>query len=89
MMATGAPGARRGSEDLIVLDMIRGPCLDSLATYTRILELHSAQKSIIVSGFSETERVPHAQALGAGAYVRKPYLLEKLGTAVRKELERG
>jgi len=29
-----------------------------------------------------------AQALGAGAYVRKPYVIEKLGLAVRKELDR-
>jgi hypothetical protein len=39
-------------------------------------------------GFSETERVNAAQALGAGAYVKKPYVVEKLGLAVRKELER-
>jgi len=27
-----------------------------------------------------------AQGLGAGAYVRKPYVIEKLGMAVKKEL---
>ena len=27
--------------------------------------------------------------LGAGAYVKKPYILEKLGLAVRKELDRN
>jgi len=32
--------------------------------------------------------VSRAQALGAGAYVKKPYILEKLGLAVRKELDR-
>ena len=26
--------------------------------------------------------------LGAGAYIRKPYVIEKLGLAVRKELAR-
>jgi YesN/AraC family two-component response regulator len=30
------------------------------------------QKVIIVSGFSETERVKEAQRLGVGAYVKKP-----------------
>ena len=50
--------------------------------------LRSGQRAIIVSGFAETERVSKAQALGAGAYVKKPYLLEKLGLAVRKELGR-
>jgi two-component system, cell cycle sensor histidine kinase and response regulator CckA len=27
------------------------------------------------------------QSLGAGAYVKKPYVLEKMGLAVRKELD--
>jgi len=45
------------------------------------------QKAIIVSGFSESDRVKAAQALGAGAYVKKPYVIEKLGMAVRKEID--
>jgi phosphatidylserine/phosphatidylglycerophosphate/cardiolipin synthase-like enzyme len=47
------------------------------------------QKAIIVSGFSETERVTKAQELGAGAYVKKPYVLQKLGLAIGKELDRS
>jgi PAS domain S-box-containing protein len=74
--------------DLVVLDMIMDPGLDGLDTYKKILEIHPRQKAIIVSGFSETERVNIAQALGAGAYIKKPYVLEKLGLAVRKELDR-
>jgi PAS domain S-box-containing protein len=73
--------------DLVALDMIMDPGIDGLDTYARILEIHPHQKAIIVSGFSETERVGKAQALGAGAYVKKPYVLEKLGLAVRKELD--
>jgi len=57
-------------------------------TYKRILELHPQQKAIIASGFSETTRVKEAQKLGAGAYVKKPYILEKVGIAVRDELDR-
>ncbi len=74
--------------DLIVLDMIMDPGMDGLDTYARILERYPHQKAIIVSGFSQTERVSKAQALGAGAYVKKPYVLEKLGLAVRKGLDR-
>ena len=33
-------------------------------------------------------RVHTAQTLGAGAYVRKPYVIEKLGLAVRNEIDR-
>jgi two-component system, cell cycle sensor histidine kinase and response regulator CckA len=74
--------------DLVVLDMIMDPGMDGLDTYSKMLEIRPMQKAIIVSGFSETERVAKAQTLGAGAYVKKPYLLEKLGAAVRKELVR-
>ncbi|UCH07493.1 MAG: PAS domain S-box protein [Deltaproteobacteria bacterium] len=76
------------SADLLVLDMIMEPGIDGLETYKRILELRPGQKAIIVSGFSETERVREAQRLGAGAYIKKPYLLERIGLAVRDELER-
>jgi DNA-binding NarL/FixJ family response regulator len=41
-----------------------------------------------VSGFSETDQVREAQKLGAGAYVKKPYLLEKIGLAIRAELDK-
>ncbi|MGA2333728.1 MAG: hypothetical protein ABSG75_18475 [Syntrophales bacterium] len=41
-----------------------------------------------MSGFSESDRLITAQALGAGAYVRKPYVIEKLGLSVKKEVDR-
>ncbi len=75
--------------DLLVLDMIMEPGMDGLDTYRQILERHPGQKAIIASGFSETDRVREAQSLGAGAYVKKPYLLEKIGVAVRQELDRA
>ena len=68
--------------------MIMDPGIDGLETYQKILELYPGQKAIIASGFSETDRVREAQRLGAGAYVRKPYLIEKIGVAVRNELDR-
>jgi two-component system cell cycle sensor histidine kinase/response regulator CckA len=74
--------------DILVLDMIMTPGIDGLETYKRVLEVNPQQKAIIVSGFSETDRVKEAQKLGAGAYVKKPYMMEKIGLAVRKELDR-
>ena len=76
------------SADLLVLDMIMDPGIDGLDAYKRILESHPNQKALIVSGFSETDRVREAQRLGAGAYVKNPYLLEKVGLAVRTELDK-
>lgn len=74
--------------DLLILDMIMDPGIDGLETYKKILELHPGQKAIIASGFSETERVKEAQRLGAGVYVQKPYLLEKIALAVRAQLDK-
>jgi PAS domain S-box-containing protein len=78
-----------GGADIIVLDMIMDPGMDGLDTYRKILEIHPRQKAVIVSGFSETDRVSHARELGAGTYIKKPYVLEILGMAVRKELDRS
>ena len=73
---------------MIVLDMIMDPGIDGLETYQRIVQLHPGQKAIIASGFSESERVKEAQKLGAGAYVKKPYMMAKLALAIRIELDR-
>ncbi|MFA5180191.1 MAG: PAS domain S-box protein [Syntrophales bacterium] len=74
--------------DLVLLDMIMEPGIDGLDTYEKILEIKSKQKAIIVSGFSETDRVTRALEIGAGSFVRKPYILEKIGFAVRRELDK-
>jgi len=75
------------SVDLLVLDMIMDPGINGLETYKRILDFHPNQKAIIASGFSATERVKEAQRLGAGAYIKKPYTLEKIGIVVKTELD--
>jgi two-component system cell cycle sensor histidine kinase/response regulator CckA len=79
---------RESKADILILDMIMDPGIDGLETYQRILEIKPHQKAIIVSGFSETDRVKEAQKLGAGAYVKKPYVTEKIGIAIRDELNR-
>ncbi|WP_299982889.1 ATP-binding protein [Desulfobacula sp.] len=75
------------SADLLILDMIMDPGIDGLETYKKILELHPGQKAIIASGFSETDRVKETQRLGAGKYIKKPYTMEKIGIAVKEELD--
>jgi len=76
------------SADLLLLDMIMDPGMDGLDTYRKILEIRPGQRAIIASGYSETERVKEAQRLGAGAYIKKPFLSQKIGVAVKKELEK-
>ena len=53
-----------------------------------IIKFRPDQKAIIVSGYAETGRVKEARKLGVGKYVRKPYSLDKIGTAIRYELDR-
>jgi PAS domain S-box-containing protein len=79
---------KKQSTDLLVLDMIMDPGIDGLETYRRALKICPGQKAVIVSGYSETARIRETQQLGAGAYVRKPYTLEKIGLALREALER-
>jgi signal transduction histidine kinase/ActR/RegA family two-component response regulator len=74
--------------DILVLDMIMEPGINGYETYRRIAMDHPGQKTIIVSGFSESELVRKAQELGAGEYIRKPYTLEKIARALRSELDR-
>jgi len=79
---------REKKADLVLLDMIMFPGPDGLETYRSIREIHPRQKTILVSGYSETELVLTAQRLGAGAYVKKPYVMETIGLAIRQELKR-
>lgn len=92
---TAVPGGAEAVEylrshkaDIMILDMIMEPGIDGLETYRRIIEINPYQKAILVSGFSETDQAREAQRLGAGAYVKKPYLMEKIGLAIRHELDR-
>jgi PAS domain S-box-containing protein len=80
--------ARTRTPDLVLLDMIMDPGMDGLETYRKLLELNTGQKAIIASGYSESERVRTALRMGAGAYLKKPYLLDKIGRTVREELDR-
>ncbi|MEX1346199.1 MAG: ATP-binding protein, partial [Desulfobacterales bacterium] len=74
--------------DLLVLDMIMEPGIDGLETYQKIIEFRPGQKSVIASGYSESARVKEAQRLGAGTYIKKPYLLQKIGWAIKAELNK-
>jgi len=74
------------SVDLIVLDMIMDPGIGGRETYERIVQKNPGQKAVITSGFSKTHDVKETQKLGAGAYIQKPFALEKIATAIRETL---
>ena len=68
--------------------MIMDPGINGRETYERIIKIHPKQKAIIASGFAETDEVKEAQKLGAGQYIKKPVTIEKIGLAVKGELEK-
>ena len=74
--------------DLVLLDMLMEPGMNGYQTFKRIKESHPEQRALIASGFSESDDVKKAQELGAGAYIKKPYTLQELGLAIKKELQR-
>ena len=76
------------SVDLIVLDMVMPKGINGRKTYEEIIKIRPGQKAIIASGHAQSKEVDIAQKLGAGKYVKKPYILEKIGVAVKEELEK-
>jgi len=80
---------RNDAIDLLVLDMILESDSDGLDVYEALLALRPGLPCVIASGYAETDRVRKAQELGAGAYLRKPYSLERIGRAVRDTLSRA
>ncbi len=74
--------------DLLILDMIMGG-IDGLQTYIEILMRKGEQKAIITSGYSDNENVKETLKLGAGSYIKKPYLKMQLIKAVEAELRKS
>ncbi len=72
--------------DLLLLDMMMDPGIDGYDTYQRILEINPDQHALIASGYTQSDRVQKAMGLGNCGYVKKPYSLEGIATAVRDAL---
>jgi len=79
---------KKNKVDLLLLDMIMDPGIDGLDTYREVLKTNPNQKTVIVSGFSETDRVSEAIRLGVSKYIRKPYSVELLSKTIKKIFNR-
>jgi len=75
--------------ELVILDMVMDPGMNGKETYSRILEKNPNQKAIIASGYSQTEDVEATLALGAGAFIEKPYNLKTIATAIKSGLDKA
>jgi PAS domain S-box-containing protein len=74
--------------DLVMLDMIMDPGINGRETYERIKKINPSQKAVIVSGYAETEDVKATMKLGAGCFIKKPFMFQTLGMAIKEELKK-
>jgi len=73
--------------DLLWLDMILEDDMDGLETYKEIIKTNPDQKTIIVSGYSESDRVKEAEKLGVNGFIQKPYKIQEIGLKIRAVLD--
>ena len=79
--------AKNHTADLLVLDMIMPPGQNGRMTFEQILKIHPRQKAIIASGFAEDEDVRATLAMGAMAFISKPYTLQQIASTIHKVLQ--
>jgi DNA-binding NtrC family response regulator len=61
--------------------------MDGLETYRAIRQIRPNQKVIIASGYTKSDRILIALQSGVISSLKKPYLIQELGTAVRGALK--
>jgi PAS domain S-box-containing protein len=77
---------QRHPMDILILDMEMEPGINGLETYREALKINPTQRAIITSGFPENEWRKKAKLLGIDQYIKKPYTLQDLACALKKEL---
>jgi len=73
--------------DLVILDMIMKGDIDGCQLYRKILDINPEQRALVVSGFSESEQVSKARALGITTILEKPVTLPVVSRAIKQTLE--
>lgn len=79
----------RNKVDMVVLDMIMEPGISGYETYRKAIVLHPGLRALIASGFSVSEEVEKAKKLGASVFIRKPYSIAQIGSAIKLILAEG
>jgi len=74
---------------LVLLDMVMEEDFDGLDTYRAIARIRPRQRCMLISGFTEGDRVRAAQNLGAGGFLQKPFSILQLARTVRNEIDAG
>ncbi len=63
-----------------------GAGMNGLETYKQALELQPGIKAIIISGYYDSDKIDEALKLGAGDFIKKPYTINQIAKAIKKEL---
>lgn len=74
--------------DLVILDMKMGNGMDGLDTYREIIKIYPEQKTAVLSGYSETERLKNLLNSGNIQFIKKPYTIEKIAGLVNSSLKK-
>lgn len=72
--------------DLIIMDMIM-PIMDGSEAFMMIKENHPEAKIIIVSGFSEDEKIKRLKNYGLEFIINKPYAVAEFSQLIHKVLK--
>lgn len=72
--------------ELVLLDMIMPPGMGGRQTYEEIITIRPGQKALLASGFSASDEVRRSIELGASGFLRKPYTINQLASAINKVL---
>ena len=71
---------------LVLLDMIM-PVMSGREAYIALTEINPAVRVVLSSGFRQDSRMDEVMALGANAFLQKPYTLENLSRVIRETLD--
>ncbi|MCI5210404.1 MAG: response regulator, partial [Candidatus Electrothrix sp. ATG2] len=72
---------------LLLLDMVMGPGINGRETYEEIIAIRPDQKTIIVSGFSESDDMEKMRQHGVDHIIKKPFRFDELAQTVKQALE--
>ncbi|HDS08595.1 MAG TPA: response regulator, partial [Firmicutes bacterium] len=71
---------------LVILDMLMKG-IDGVETFRQIRKINPFQKVMILTGYSLSERIKEAVAMGVKRVLKKPITISKLAIAIRNELD--
>jgi len=78
---------RENEAALLLMDMVLGAGINGRETYEEIIARHPDLKTVIVSGFSESEEMEKMRQLGVDLLIKKPYRFEALAKMVQQALQ--